>query len=247
MLVLAIETATQRAAAALVRDGEQLAEWHDETSEDLCRVLAAEVGEVIARGGITFSQLDLVAVGLGPGSFTSLRIGLATAKGIALAHGLPLVGVSSLAAMAWQMQEAVKGLMCSALDARRGDLYAALHRTGPTGLAQVKAEFVAKPDELAAALGGGIREPRERRLHQACAPVTVFGQLPPAAIAQLEQFGAENVTVLRAPVLPDAVAVADLGRLRLRSAGPDDLAALRPIYVRKSYAEEASHLDLGLR
>ena len=235
MLVLAIETATQRAAAALVRDGEQLAEWHDETSEDLCRLLAAEVGSVIARGGITFSQLDLVAVGLGPGSFTSLRIGLATAKGIALAHGLPLVGVSSLAAMAWQMQEAVKGLMCSALDARRGDLYAAVYRTGRAGLEQIKADFVAKPTELAAALA------------ELGEPVTVFGQLPPAAAAQLEQPGGEHVTVLRSPVLPDALAIAELGRRRFEAHGADDLPSLRPIYIRKSYAEEASDLDLGLR
>jgi len=234
MLVLAIETATQRAAAALVRDGEQLAEWHDETSEDLCRLLAAEVGGVIARGGITFSQLDLVAVGLGPGSFTSLRIGLATAKGVALAHGLPLVGVSSLAAMAWQMGKVVKGLMCPVLDARRGDLYAAIYRAADEGLECLEAEFADKPDALAAYL---------RNMGM----VRVFGQLPQQAIEQINEAAGKAVSVTIEQVLPGAEAVAELGRRHLLSAGPDDLAALRPIYVRKSYAEEASNLDLGLR
>ena len=234
MLVLAIETATQRAAAALVRDGEQLAEWHDETSEDLCRVLAAEVGDVIARGGITFSQLDLVAVGLGPGSFTSLRIGLATAKGIALAHGLPLVGVSSLAAMAWHMRKVVKGLMCPVLDARRGDLYAAIYRAVDDGLERLEAEFADKPE----ALGAYLRN---------MGMVRVFGQLPQETIERINRAAGKAIAVTVAQVLPSAEAVAELGRRRLRSLGPDDLAALRPIYVRKSYAEEASHLDLGLR
>jgi len=235
MRVLAIETATERAGVALLEDGSERASWHDDTSEDLCQRLALEVGGVVARAKTAFSQLDLVAAGLGPGSFTSLRIGLATAKAIALAHNLSLVGVSSLAAMAWQMTADLDGLLCPALDARRGDLYAAVYRTGRAGLEQIKADFVAKPTELAAALAG-LGE-----------PVTVFGQLPPAAAAQLEQPGGEHVTVLRSPVPPDALAVAELGRRRFEAHGADDLPSLRPIYIRKSYAEEASDLDLGLR
>jgi tRNA threonylcarbamoyladenosine biosynthesis protein TsaB len=235
MLVLAIEAATERASVALVEDGSERASWRDDTSEDLCRRLAVEVGGVVARANTAFPQLDLVVAGLGPGSFTSLRIGLATAKAVALAHNLSLVGVSSLAAMAWKMTADLHGLLCPALDARRGDLYAAAYRTSPAGLEQVIAEFVAKPDALAAALV------------ELGHPVTVFGQLPPAAVGQLEQIGGNRVTVLPARVLPDAVALAELGRRRFEAHGADDLPTLRPIYIRKSYAEEASDLDLGLR
>jgi tRNA threonylcarbamoyladenosine biosynthesis protein TsaB len=235
MRVLAIETATERASVALVEDGSERASWRDDTSEDLCQRLAVEVGDVMARAKTSFPQLDLVVAGLGPGSFTSLRIGLATAKAIALAHNVSLVGVSSLAAMAWQMTADLHGLLCPALDARRGDLYAAVYRTGTAGLEQVIAELVAKPDALAAAcLELGQR-------------VTVFGQLPPAAIGQLEQIGSERVAVLPARVLPEAVAVAELGRRRFEAHGADDLPMLRPIYIRKSYAEEEFGVDLKLR
>jgi len=79
------------------------------------------------------------------------------------------------------------------------------------------------------------------------APATVFGRLPAAAIEQLERAGGSALTVLPAAVLPDARAVAELGRQRFESRGADDLAALRPIYLRKSYAEEAFDIDLRLR
>jgi tRNA threonylcarbamoyladenosine biosynthesis protein TsaB len=234
MLVLAIETATERASVALVQTGIERAAWHSVTSEDLCRCLAPEVGGVIARGKAAFPQLDLIAVGLGPGSFTSLRIGLATAKAIALAHDLPLVGASSLAAMAWQMRDTVDGLLCPALDARRGDLYAAIYRASNGGIEQVTAEFLATPDALAAVL------------KEQAAPVAIFGRLPPAAVEQIKQAGGNAVDMIAAPVLPSAQAVAELGRQRFESRGADDLAALRPIYIRKSYAEEAFDIDLRL-
>jgi len=235
MRVLAIETATDRASVALVEGGSERATWRGDTSEDLCQRLAIHVADVVAEAKTAFAQLDLVAAGLGPGSFTSLRIGLATAKAIAFAHSLPLVGVCSLAAMAWQMTAERRGLLCPALDARRGDLYAAVYRAGGTGLEQVKAEFLAKPDALAAQLAELGEE------------AAVFGQLPPAAITQLEQLGGVRVAILRDPVLPDAVDVAELGRRGFEAQGPANLPALRPIYIRKSYAEEEFGIDLRLR
>jgi tRNA threonylcarbamoyladenosine biosynthesis protein TsaB len=235
MLILAIETATERASVALVDDGRERAAWHDETAEGLCRCLAAEVGGVVARGKANFSQLDLVVAGLGPGSFTSLRIGLATAKAIALAYDLPLVGVSSLAAMAWQVRGEIGGLLCPALDARRGDLYAAVYRAAGDGLDRLVAEFVGKPELVAATL------------KQQGAPACVFGLLPATAVEQIEQAAGDGITITRGPILPDAGSAAAIGGRRFQCGGADDLASLRPIYVRKSYAEEASGLDLGLR
>lgn len=233
MLILAIETATERASVTLMRDQDERAAWQSETLEDLCRHLAAEVGDVVSRGTATFSKLDLVAVGLGPGSFTSLRIGLATAKAIALAHDLPIVGVLSLAAMAWQMREAVGGIMCPVLDARRGDLYAAIYRAADGEIEQVSGEFIVKPDVLVKTL----------RKH---GPATIFGHLPQPAIVEISGTAGPTISLIAAPVLPTAHAVAELGRRRFESRGPDDLPSLRPIYIRKSYAEEAFDIDLRL-
>ena len=112
VLTLALETATDRASVVLWEEGVELAAWRETTHQDLLRRLAGEAGRVMEEAGREFSCLDLLCVGLGPGSFTSLRVGLATAKGFSLAYGTPLVGVGSLAAMAWQLRGRVAGLAC---------------------------------------------------------------------------------------------------------------------------------------
>jgi len=233
MLVLALETATEMASAALVEDDREIAAWRAEAAGHLCRRLAPEVADLLARSETAFGRLDLIAVGLGPGSFTSLRIGLATAKAFALAHDLPLIGVSSLAAAAWQERLRFQGLLCPAFDARRGDLYAAVYRAGADSMEQVEPEFVAEPERVVAQLA---------RLGE---PATIFGRLDPDQAAKVAESGA--CALHAEPIFPHALAVAQLGRRRFESDGPDDLASLRPLYLRKSYAEEHFDIDLGLR
>jgi tRNA threonylcarbamoyladenosine biosynthesis protein TsaB len=278
MLVLGIETATEHSSVALVEAANEVAAWREVSRQDLCRRLAAEAGHLLARaaqqgslpasGGraplpsaAQFRNLDLIAVGLGPGSFTSLRVGLATAKAFAFALDKPLVGVSSLEAMCWQERDRLPGLACPVLDARRGELYAAVYRTSAESLQLAAPEFVATPEALA------------EKLAQLGEPVALFGQTDCLTDEQAEAFTEKRVTVwreqvssgaplwdpegpirgpegqLRCPpvVLPDALAVAELGRARFQARGPDDIAPLRPIYVRMSYAEEAASIDLGLR
>jgi tRNA threonylcarbamoyladenosine biosynthesis protein TsaB len=236
MLTLAIETATDHASVALAEDGRELGGWREVTHQDLLRRLAGEVEGVLAAAGRRFSDLDLVAVGLGPGSFTSLRVGLATGKGICLARAVSLVGVPSLAAMVWQVRDRLPGLACPVLDARRGEVYAGLFRATEEGVAQVRPEFVATAAVLAEELRAGG------------APVALLGQtdLPPVQEA-LASLGRQAVALGGETVWPEAGAIAALGRQAFAARGEDDPDSLRPIYVRKSYAEESSNIDLGLR
>ncbi len=235
MLVLALETATERASVALVAGSEVRAAWHGETAGDLCRQFAPRIAEVLERGGAGFGEIELVAVGLGPGSFTSLRIGLATAKAVALSRDVPLVGVPSLAAMAWQARHRFSGLLCPVLDAKRGDLYAAGYRVADGQTRQPQPEIAAKPEAVAAVMKehGG--------------PVTFLGQMAPEQAQALEDLCQGGWKVVRDPVRPDAACIAELGRVRFELQGSDDLASLRPVYVRMSYAEERFDIDLGLR
>ena len=235
MLVLALETATEMASAALVEDDREIAAWRAEAAGHLCRRLAPEVADLLARSETAFGRLDLIAVGLGPGSFTSLRIGLATAKAFALAHDLPLVGISSLAAAAWQGKRRFQGLLCPAFDAKRGDLYAAVYRAGPDALERIEPEFVAEPERLVAQLA--------RRGE----PATIFGRLDPDQADRVAKAVPGSCALHSEAIFPHALAVAQLGRLRFKADGPDDLASLRPLYLRKSYAEEHFDIDLGLR
>src|SRR5437763_14445779 len=95
MLILAFDTATEIATSALVADGEVLGERISRAV-----TLLEDVDALLRRGGARADEIDALAVGIGPGSFTGVRVGLATARGLALALDLPVAGVSTLAALA---------------------------------------------------------------------------------------------------------------------------------------------------
>lgn len=122
MTVLGIDTSTMTGGAALVNSqglvGEYVLNLRTTHSE---RLLPA-IQRILADAELTLDQLDGIAVVTGPGSFTGLRIGVATAKGFAYALGKPIVGVTTLAALAWQHQT-FKGFIYPLIDAKRQDVY----------------------------------------------------------------------------------------------------------------------------
>jgi tRNA threonylcarbamoyladenosine biosynthesis protein TsaB len=113
MLTLAFDTATGVATTALVRDGDVLGERVGRASAVL-----ADADELVRAAGLGPDDLDLLAVGVGPGSFTGVRIGLAAARGLALALNVPVAGVSTLEALAAGAPGAVP-----VVDARRGEIF----------------------------------------------------------------------------------------------------------------------------
>jgi tRNA threonylcarbamoyladenosine biosynthesis protein TsaB len=155
MNVLGFDTSTAAAAVCLLRsDGEAfeveppVERLFDPPAHS--RELMPGVDRVLHDAGLGFDEVDAIAVGVGPGTFTGLRIGIATARGIAHARGLPLHPVSSLAALAAGIAGARKGsdpvAALPAIDARRGELYAAVYRGGE----QLEPPFAAPPEEVAA-------------------------------------------------------------------------------------------------
>ncbi len=114
--------------------------------------LMAEVDTVLGRCGLTLGDIGCLVAAVGPGSFTGLRIGIATVKGIAFATGARVVGVSSLEALAWGAAESA--LVCPTFDARRKEVYAAVYRVSPGGLERVIGEAAYAPGALATKLAG---------------------------------------------------------------------------------------------
>ena len=139
-LTLVMDSATARAVCGLVQDGRELAFASAEGGHAAQRSLVL-VDEVLARADRTPGDLSRIVVGCGPGSFTGLRIGIATARGLALGLGLPCSGASTLAALAAGAPGALP-----LIDARRGELFA----TGGDGEAAV-----AQPAEIAARVAPG--------------------------------------------------------------------------------------------
>lgn len=153
MKVLGLDTSTLTAGVAVV-DGERTLAAARGAGTRTSDVLVT-LDDVCTRAGVAPLALDAVAVGAGPGSFTSLRIGMATAKGIAFAAGKPLWAVSSLAALAY---DALAGLghpadarVVAVLDARRGEVYAGCYASDAARkVALVGEERVLAPGEVAA-------------------------------------------------------------------------------------------------
>ncbi len=119
MIVLALDTTLDACQCALVCDGEAVAAISEPMVRGHQERLAGMVGEAVAAAGLDFAAIDRVAVTVGPGSFTGLRVGLAFAKGLSLALARPLAGVGTLEALAGDIQ----GMRAAVIDAGRGRIY----------------------------------------------------------------------------------------------------------------------------
>ena len=129
MLILGLESSAKAASAALSRDGALLGQNYQCAGLTHSRTLLPMAEQLLAETGLALRDIDAVAVSHGPGSFTGIRIGVSTAKGLCWGAEKPAIGVSTLEAMAWNGESAPEGsLICCAMDARRSQIYNALFR-----------------------------------------------------------------------------------------------------------------------
>ena len=125
MKILALDSSAKAASVALGEDGIVIAEYFQNCGLTHSRTLMPMVNNLLTNCEIKLSDLDCIAISSGPGSFTGLRIGMATAKGIALGANLPCCGVSTLEAMS-RLPAIDSGIICCSMDARRQQVYNAL-------------------------------------------------------------------------------------------------------------------------
>jgi len=203
----------------VVRDGAVLGEGVHRESRSHTGSLPLLVERVLGDAGVTLEDVEGIAVSIGPGSFTGLRIGLALAKGFAFAGALPLVGVPTLEALAWVADAAPGTSVCAALDARKREVYAALFTATADGPRRLTPDLALTP----AALAG--------RLPRPCTLVgdagEVYGDLL-GAHAHLLPFATHH---------PRGGVIARLGAARLAAGEAANLGALEPFYVRPPDAE----------
>jgi tRNA threonylcarbamoyladenosine biosynthesis protein TsaB len=160
MTLLGIETATTVCAAAVVRDGMLLAEELVDERNVHAERLMGMIDATFRRSGTMLEEMDGIAVSIGPGSFTGLRIGLSVAKGLAYARGKPILPVPTLQGLAVKAADtpgSVSGveLVLPLLDARRGDVYCALYRLAGGDLVQVWEQRIMPLEGVATAIPEG--------------------------------------------------------------------------------------------
>lgn len=149
MLTLALDTANDRLAIALAGEGKATARSEAITRGHAERLFPL-IDEVLATAGCEIDQVARIAVNVGPGSFTGIRIAVAAARGLGLALAVPVVGIDALRLIAASLNEPADGPVLSAVDARRGEVYAALY--GPKGDV-LEAPFVADAEGVLARIG----------------------------------------------------------------------------------------------
>lgn len=225
MLILSIDTATPVAGVALVDDKKTYYEALANTGYKHSRTLLEMIDFSFRQTGYALSELEAIAVTTGPGSFTGLRIGLATAKGLALAQGKPLIGVPTLDAMAHGLGW-IPGLVCPVLNARRGEVYASFYR-GEQRLTDYQA---LSPPALAEAA-------RRVMAETGSGAVTLVGDGANEYRKEFQDALGEAGHCLPEYWLPRASAVGHLASRRRLKGEADDLFSLAPTYVRQSEAE----------
>jgi tRNA threonylcarbamoyladenosine biosynthesis protein TsaB len=219
MKILALDTATQSCSVAIVDDGVLLIEIATGIDQTHSRHLLDLIMSAVGIVGLKISDLDGFAVTIGPGSFTGLRIGISTIKGLAFASGKPTVGISSLTTLAWQCAQS-RSLICAMLDARKHEVYYCRYRFQGDKLNKEEEEQVASPKQALR----GIGEP--------CIFVgsgaQIYHEIISAEMGEYGFFASPSQHMIRAS------SVAYLSLNRFEQQDTDDFTSLAPLYVRKS-------------
>jgi len=223
--ILAIDTATGACSAAVLARGALAARRQAIMERGHAEALIPMVEAVMAEAGLAYAALDAVAVTVGPGAFTGVRIGLSAARGIGLAAGIPVVGATTLEALARgvPLAERAGATVVAAIESKRADLYV---QSFDAACAPAGAPAAMLPEALAEALAGALAE----------GPLVLAGDGAARAYEALGEAPgrADRVTLASSARHPDPGVLAALAAERLAAAGAAGMALqpATPLYLR---------------
>jgi tRNA threonylcarbamoyladenosine biosynthesis protein TsaB len=225
MLVLGLENSGSVCSCALLENDRLLSEveiGHSEHSS----LLPGLIDTVLAKSSRELEDIDLYAISIGPGSFTSLRVGLATFKAMAFFGRKSLVSVSTLDALAKDAGRSDR-LICPLIDAKRGEVYYALYRLDGVQLRRLEGPeairleaVVEKLNHATVFLGSGVGPGREI----------------------LKRLGAKAICL--DIVSPRASTICELGKTKFETSGGEEISALEPVYIKPCYAETKTRAQI---
>lgn len=228
MTILCIDTATEHGIVAVVRGDGPAASVRWRAAGGHGEPLFGNIESALADAGASREDLSLIGVDIGPGRFTSLRVGLSAAKGLALGLSLPIVGVSSLRVLARGIKAEAGAARVAVMNAYRGDVFAAAYVMGKDEAEELAPPLFGAPESVFDQIRDAIRG---RRVALGGAGVRPHAALIEATLGMK----VDDVEPSLDASMPDAI-VAEV-RYALRSAGPSDLDSLEPLYLRPSDAK----------
>lgn len=224
MKVLAVETATGCQSVALMDGPEVLARRDREAAGHHAKYLVPTIDEVFKAAGCGFSDLQALAVSIGPGSFTGLRVGLATMMGFRMVAKVPLAAVPTLEAMAWNLRGS-KELLCPVLKSRTREVYWAFYQWQDTGLIKIGEEQVGSLEKLAQAM---------------TRPTVIYGEGWQSNRDELRRlFNCQQVLIQEGPVESMGASAVSVGLAGVERIGKNDIAGygIAPRYIQRADAE----------
>ncbi len=225
MKILAIDSSGLVASVAVLEDRKLIAEYSTNFKKTHSQTLLPMLEEIKGMTQLDLATVDAIAVAAGPGSFTGLRIGSATAKGLGLALNKPLIGVPTLEGLAWNAF-GVSGLICPMMDARRSQVYTGIYRTEGDGIAVVEDQMAVPVEEIL------------EKLNSYGQPVFLLGDGVEVSLAKIREI--LTVPYVLAPASMNAQragSVAVCAAAYYEQGRMESAADHRPDYLRPSQAE----------
>lgn len=223
MLTLGIDTATKVCTVGLASNGESIVNYEVNIGMTHSEGLVPQIEQIFSRTGILKKDIELISVSIGPGSFTGLRIGLATAEALAYSWNIPLVGVNTLKALAYNIAIEKIRLACI-LDAQRGNYYLAQFEWEDNELVQKsEVEVISKANLL-------------EKMALVDKPVLILGESKKIVVNELPKNVKIASTILK---MPKGVSVALVAEKEYKENEhvKNDFFGLEPYYIRRSQAE----------
>lgn len=225
MKILGIDSSGMAASVAVLADDVLAAEFTVNNKKTHSQTLLPMLDQAVKMSGIALEELDGIAVASGPGSFTGLRIGASTAKGLGLALDKPLVAVPTLAGLAYQLAEA-EGLICPVMDARRDQVYTAVYRMEEGRLTKVLEQQAIDIWELL-----GYLNQYSDQIHFLGDGVPVYQDAIRRGLKGSYDFAPAH------RLRQSAAAIAALGAVYFQEGRREKASEFRPVYLRPSQAE----------
>jgi tRNA threonylcarbamoyladenosine biosynthesis protein TsaB len=220
VIVLGLDTSGYTNAVGIVNDNKVLADRSFPAKTDSLEQIVANIDDVLKGAGLTIEKVDGIGVGLGPGSWTGIRVGVTVGKMLAFAAGKPVAGISTLESLAYAVEDHSR-LMCSIISVGAGDaVYAGLYR-------RKEGEIFREGDYFVGSVSGLSLLIKE--------PSVIVGKGVSSYAEAISRASSKNVIVLETQ--PSGAVVAGLSEKRLALGKSDDALSLTPLYLKESTAK----------